>query len=276
MAADTSQVEPDLNTYETGFTPGAKGDIGLTTIFTPPNSCLDTVTYDGTSFWQGGLLQTGDQKCYPPQFLDIFWSQYTPGICPHGWMSLSGAGAFTQSDGNIELITIDPKTVESNTIYADIIGIHWAETDSQILRLMSQTTSSSPTAAPTNAAQTAHRTIPAVSPTTSASVTFTPSPGGLSTGAEAGIGIGAVVGAVAMALFAYFLWRRRRKSKNMAGNTEANPTRYHGVHELDSKQEKNHPQQRAEIPPQLAHELPADEGRSELGSDAATNRNAMW
>lgn len=97
----SSQIGPDLNTYETGFTPGARGDVGLTTIFTPPSTCLDVVTYDGTSLWQGGLLQTGDQDCYPPRFLDIFWSQYTPGICPHGWTSLAGQGAIVQSDGNI-------------------------------------------------------------------------------------------------------------------------------------------------------------------------------
>ncbi|KAI4245346.1 MAG: hypothetical protein L6R42_010211 [Xanthoria sp. 1 TBL-2021] len=333
--AVSSQIEPDLNTYETGFTPGARGDIGLTTIFTPPSTCLDVITYDGTSFWQGGLLQTGDQDCYPPRFLDIFWSQYTPGICPHGWTSLGGQGAFIQSDGNIgtkafccpsgfyhsstnagflqhacasvfgspltrvfststrgegpmprdaDLITVDPKAVESNTVYADIIGIHWAETNSQVVRLMSETSSSSPTAASTNAAQTAQGPIPIASPTAPAASTSTPSPGGLSTGAEAGIGIGAAVGAIALALFAYFLWRRRRKAINVGGGggcNEAAPTQYRVAQELDSEQAKSNPQAPAELPSnglpsQKAPELPAHEVMPELGSDPATNGNTGW
>ncbi|KAL8655186.1 MAG: hypothetical protein Q9226_003146 [Calogaya cf. arnoldii] len=333
--AVSSQIKPDLNTYETGFTLGARGDIGLTTIFTAPSTCLDVVTYDGTSFWQGGLLQTGDQNCYPPRFLDIFLSQYTPGICPHGWTSLGGQGAVTQSDGNIgtkafccpsgfyhsstnagwlqnacasvfgspltnvfstssrgegpipqdaDLITVDPKAVESNTVYADIIGIHWAETDSQILRLMSETSSSSATAASTNVAQTGQGPIPFASATAPAASNSTSSAGGLSTGAQAGIGIAAVVGAIALALFAYFLWRRGRKASNVGGSKEAAPNHYGAGHEMDPEQVKSGIKAAVELPsdglPELpsqkAHELPANEVMSELGSDATTNRNTMW
>ncbi|KAI4232570.1 MAG: hypothetical protein L6R40_007356 [Gallowayella cf. fulva] len=327
--ADSSQVKPNLDTYATGFTAGAQGPIGLTTIFRPPTSCLDTVTYDGTSFWQGGLLQTGDQNCYPESFLDIFFSEYTPGICPHGWTTLA-ATPVSQLDGNIgthafccpsgyyhsstdkgflqhacasvfgspltnvyststkgegpvphdvKLITVDPKSVQSNTVYADIIGIHWAETDSQILRLMSETSSSSSVATSTTAAQTAHRTTSVVIPTTSPSSRSTPPPGSLSSGAEAGIGIGAVVGAIALALFAYLLWLRRRKSRNREGRAEADSTEIRGVSELvelEPEKEKSGPQQRTDMPSQVAHELPTDERRSELASDASTNRNTMW
>lgn len=191
----------------------------------------------------------------------------------------------TRGEGPIprdaDLITVDPKAVESNTVYADIIGIHWAETNSQVLRLMSETSSSSPTAASTNAARTAQGPIPIASPTAPAASTSTPSPGGLSTGAEAGIGIGAAVGAIALVLFAYFLWRRRRKASNVGGGgggNEAAPTQYRAAQDLDSEQAKSNPQPPAELPSnglpsQKAHELPAYEVMSELGSDPATNRN---
>ena len=70
--------------------------IPLTTIFTPPPSCLGVVTYDGTSFWQNGISQTGDPNCYPASFYYIFNSYYTPGICPHHWTSV---GQLPHSSG---------------------------------------------------------------------------------------------------------------------------------------------------------------------------------
>ncbi|KAL8689608.1 MAG: hypothetical protein Q9224_004602 [Gallowayella concinna] len=202
--------------------------------------------------------------------------------------SRKGEGPIPQ-DPN--LITIDPKSIQSNTVFADIIGIHWAETDSQVIRLMSETTSSSPTTATITAAQTAHQTIPVVSPTTPASPTSTPLSGGLYTGAEAGIGIGAVVGAIGLALLAYFLWRRRQRGRNVEDTTVAGDTTvaeqsgYQDVHELGPEQEKRHVRQPAELPSQIAYELlpsqivhqvPADEGRSELDSNSTTNRNTEW
>lgn len=99
-SSDTSsQAQPNLATYSSGFTIGGQGPIDLTTIFTPPPSCLSTVTYDGTSFWEGGLVQTGDQNCFPPSFTDIFKSYYSPGICPSGWTSAGSVGQFTQDNG---------------------------------------------------------------------------------------------------------------------------------------------------------------------------------
>ena len=178
----------------------------------------------------------------------------------------------TRGEGPIprdaDLITVDPQTVDSNTVYADIIGIHWAETDAQVLRLLSETSSSSPTAASTNAAQTAQGPTPIASPTGSAASTSTPRAGGLSTGTEAGIGIGAVAGAIALALFANFLWRRRRKASNIrGGNNEVAPPQYRAAQELHSEQLP------AELPSngQKAQELPANEV-SELGSNAVWSR----
>ncbi|KAL8730827.1 MAG: hypothetical protein Q9181_004518 [Wetmoreana brouardii] len=292
----SSQVEPNLASfYATDFTPGENGPVGLTTLFTPPRSCLATVTYDGTSFWQGGLVQTGDQNCYPPRFTDIFNSQYSPGICPSGWTSVgnpNGMRPYTQRDDdgylqhvcaslfgsplsgvyftsirgegpipqNADLITVDPRSVEANTVFADIIGVQYASSDSAILKLMSEATASPSSGA---RATPAHRTITNVTPTSSPTGSPTPSSDGLSKGAEAGIGIGAVVGAIAIVLFGYFLWRRRQNSQNPGGDTEAK--QYRGVHELGPVQKKQYSSNPTELPSEAVQELPADQGRSELG-----------
>ncbi|KAK0514191.1 hypothetical protein JMJ35_002808 [Cladonia borealis] len=63
--------------------------IPLTTIFTPPPSCLGVITYDGVLFWQNGVSQTGDSNCYPASFHNIYNSYYSPGICPQSWTSAS-------------------------------------------------------------------------------------------------------------------------------------------------------------------------------------------
>ncbi|KAL8959621.1 MAG: hypothetical protein Q9193_003545 [Seirophora villosa] len=363
--AESSQIAPNLSTWE----PGVVGRVSLTTIFTPPPSCLSTVTYDGTSFWQGGLVQTGDQNCYPASFTDIFNSYYNPGICPSGWTSVANPNSVgpvtldngvlatkafccpsvggvqfnldrkmpllmmiqgyyhsstnrgflrhacaslfgspltnvyytsTKAEGPIpsdpSLLTIDPQSVEANTVYADVIQIQWASTDSGILRLMSQTTSSSSSEAQATAAQTAHQTAANAAQTASPPVTATAAADGLSSGAKAGIGIGAAVGAVALALLAYFLWSRRRKqpqpqlqheqlqqqeqqqqpqyaengTAGIAGN------KYHTVGELPPAQEKLSPRYGpAELPSEAAQELPGDGARTELGSDAGTRYNML-
>ena len=107
----------------------------MTTIFTPPPSCLSTVTYDGTTFWQGGLLQTGDQDCYPPHFTDIFDSQYTPGICPHGWTSVgnpNGVGPITQPDGDLA-----SKAFCCPSVSEIMVGIATSSLNTSILGLLS-------------------------------------------------------------------------------------------------------------------------------------------
>ncbi|KAL8948758.1 MAG: hypothetical protein Q9222_005083 [Ikaeria aurantiellina] len=338
--AVSSQVQPNLKTYDTGFTPGAQGPIALTTIFTPPTSCISTVTYDGTSFWQGGLLQTGDQNCFPPRFTDIYNSLYSPGICPSGWTSVgnpNGVGPITQKDGhlgtrafccpsgyyhsstteghlrnacaslfgspltnvfststraegpiprNAKLTTIDPQSVDQNTVYADIIAIQWANTNSKILALMSSTTSSSSAPGQTNPARPGSGIVPNVAAATStAAVTstqFSNGGGGLSVGAEAGIGIGAAIGAIALAMFAYFLWRRRRKSQDsVESNGPMATVPYQEPYQpymVEEKKEQPGPLQPVELPSQpseIAHELPANELRSELDS-ATVKRHSMF
>ncbi|KAL8818622.1 MAG: hypothetical protein Q9223_002781 [Gallowayella weberi] len=91
--------------------------------------------------------------------------------------------------------------------------------------------------------------------------------GGLSTAAEAGIGIGAVVGAIRLETLGHFLWRRRQKGRSVEGITGAEQAGYRDVHELNSdfsEQEKSHVRQPAdlrqpaELLSQIAHELLAD------------------
>ena len=69
----------------------------LTTVFTPPAVCLETVTYNPNGLWSpdvsksGGLSpavllgatgQAPDLACYPPKFtVDRI---YSPGVCPSG------------------------------------------------------------------------------------------------------------------------------------------------------------------------------------------------
>lgn len=176
------------------------------------------------------------------------------------------------------LIIIDPQEVEANTVYADIIQIQWAATDSDILRLMSETRSSSSLRTPSTAAHTAHQTIANVaqtgSPTSAPKSTQRAQNERLSAGAKAGIGIGAAIGAIALTLLGYFLWRwRRRKPQNNgiedgSNTSNSNTTKYRFAHELPPAQEKVQFTGPAELPSEVAHELPADEARSKLESDA--------
>ena len=86
-AAKTSNGNGNGNNDESSPTT-TRSPIPLTTIFTPPASCLDVVTYDGKQFWQGGISQTGDAGCYPSGFSKILNSYFTPGICPESWTSV--------------------------------------------------------------------------------------------------------------------------------------------------------------------------------------------
>lgn len=171
------------------------------------------------------------------------------------------------------LITVDPRDVEGNTVYADIIQIQWAETDSEVLRLMSETSSSSSSQAQLTPAQTAHRTIANVAqtipPTSAPTSTQALENESLSAGAKAGIGIGAAVGAVALALLAYFLGRwRRQKPQNNGIEDGENTSKYQFAHKLPSPQEKFPSTGLAELPSVAAQEL-SDEVAQELSADGA-------
>ena len=86
-----------------------KTPLPLTTIYTPPASCSQIVTWNGEDFWQYGTNQTGGE-CYPPGFKKIFNSYYTPGICPDAWTS---AGKIAHSSGHDAMCC--PKSVDRSS-----------------------------------------------------------------------------------------------------------------------------------------------------------------
>ncbi|KAL8689559.1 MAG: hypothetical protein Q9218_004798 [Villophora microphyllina] len=235
------------------------------------------ITKDHVSIWESNEASAAVIKTNQKGFYHLSTND---GYLQHVCASLFGSplrrvySTSTRAEGpiprNAGLITVDPKSVQSNTVFADIIGIRYASSDSAILRLMSSATATPSSRA---SATAAHRTIAQVTPTSSPATTSTPSPGGLSPGAEAGIGVGAVIAAIALVLLAYFLWRRRRKSQDIATDTEAKPRR--GRHELDSNAEKHDPQKPIELPSEAAHEMPGNELRSEMGSDGVNRHKSV-
>ena len=99
-----------------------KTPLPLTTIYTAPASCSQIVTWDGENLWQYGTNQTGGD-CYPPDFLRIFNSFYTPGICPDAWTS---AGKIAHSSGHDAMCC--PKSVDrfpSVPLYRQLISAQW-------------------------------------------------------------------------------------------------------------------------------------------------------
>ncbi|KAK5168681.1 uncharacterized protein LTR77_005990 [Saxophila tyrrhenica] len=87
MPAPTTTPAPQLRPRDTSVLP-------LTTIFTPPSSCLNAPFTLATS--NSGLVgfssawrdsSETSAKCYPSSFspLQYNWSWYSPGVCPSGW-----------------------------------------------------------------------------------------------------------------------------------------------------------------------------------------------
>jgi hypothetical protein len=74
----------------------------LTTVFHPPASCTNVVTYNGAYLWQGELFESGDLNCYPASFSLARNKFFSPGLCPNGWYSASsvaGTGALVSISG---------------------------------------------------------------------------------------------------------------------------------------------------------------------------------
>ena len=81
----------------------------LTTVWTPPTACLETITYspsavlsaDSTVVTQEAALYFGatgnavDLVCYPPRFKTD--NAYSPGVCPNGDASESNVEKYFQS-----------------------------------------------------------------------------------------------------------------------------------------------------------------------------------
>jgi len=68
-------TEPTATSYSTP-TPA------LTTIFTPPSSCLSEIVWEANTVWQIAPLY--ETQCYPYGYATSIY--YSPGICPSGYM----------------------------------------------------------------------------------------------------------------------------------------------------------------------------------------------
>ncbi|KAF1948876.1 hypothetical protein CC80DRAFT_597912 [Byssothecium circinans] len=239
----------------------------ITSIFSPPVSCLETLTTNT----QSSMLYFGhyhasyyDAACYPPQNKNaIPWFNmyyYSPAICPQPWtiatfFTTSSPGAYStqwisigsgttvalccppgygyQTMGHVcgSMITQnqvvryivptgnspDPNGApvwtltqrQSSMVKGDAVPIWWQAKDMDMLAA-ALTTTSSPLA--TSSAQTSHMT-PISSPTgatISDSASQKNGSSGLSTGAKAGIGVGAFIVVAALALALFFAVRRKR------------------------------------------------------------------
>lgn len=78
----------------------------LTTIFTPPASCLSTITSASLAGFFVGHFSAGNENCYPPSTTTNYFATsyfYSPGICPSGysaactWPSSAFSAATTAS-----------------------------------------------------------------------------------------------------------------------------------------------------------------------------------
>jgi hypothetical protein len=80
----------------------------LTSIFSPPTSCIQTTTFDGSNYFIGYESGLGtDSACYPPVLTTaapkidgnaVTLQYYSPGLCPSGWsyaVSYNGPGVPT-------------------------------------------------------------------------------------------------------------------------------------------------------------------------------------
>ncbi|KAL6715123.1 hypothetical protein ACLMJK_007385 [Lecanora helva] len=245
--------------------PANRAPVPLTTLFTPPASCLNVVTYDGTSFWQNGLAQTGDAGCYPSGFTNVCASLISEDLTNVWSRSSLAPGPMPN---NQPLTTVKKADIKSNTVWADVIQVRWQSTNTKIINLLAQKTASSSKNSGTSG--TGSPSSSSGSSTTKA--TSTPksenkNSGGLSTGAEAGIGIAAALIAVVLAVGAYLLLRnRRRKSKATArygASTVGGGIKPPGYHEMEQK-DAGHPPP-AELDGGNVVELAGSEARVEMG-----------
>lgn len=103
---------------------------------------------------------------------------------------------------NPDLVTIDPSSVSSNTVFADVIQVQWHDSDRKIISLLSQkaareTSNSEALGTASRTARPGSTATSVTSPTAASAKTGAAadtSSGGLSIGAKAGIGGGCSLG----------------------------------------------------------------------------------
>lgn len=174
------------------------------------------------------------------------------------------------------LTAVDLDSVPFQAVFADVVQVRWAETDSEILHLRSQAgvvASGSHVGSSTTALSTSLLTATSSTPETAArpvvappTTTSPPKPSSatVSPGIKAGIAVGATVGSLTVAVLAFLFWRRQRQ--NIITPRASNQFFNGGISEIaDSAGIGQYNRWRAELASQ-APELPHDHVRIELDS----------
>ncbi|KAK3990451.1 hypothetical protein QBC44DRAFT_64095 [Cladorrhinum sp. PSN332] len=217
--------------------------VPLTTTFIPPPDCSSNLLIRyGSSVFEANLVTSGAaaSRCYPPGFRSVTFS---PGICPSGW---TGAFAMTLGMQPTESRNICcPAGYTAHPSYVQEVGYLSCSSTSVNLNgiAMNYITSGSFGTTVTSGTFISifvwhegfavqwrdgdFATSSLSSPTATTSSTATPTPSdssqgdsGLSTGAKAGIGIGAALGSILLLLVAFLLWRRRRPPPSQVESPE--------------------------------------------------------
>ncbi|KAL9044920.1 MAG: hypothetical protein Q9214_001979 [Letrouitia sp. 1 TL-2023] len=127
------------------------------------------------------------------------------------------------------LTAVDLNSIPFQAVFADVVRVSWAETDSQILRLRSQAgivasgthTASKTTAVSTSLLITSSSTPEIAARPVVASSTTTPFSKSSSTivspGTKAGIAVGATMGSLTVTVLAFLFGRRQRQKAKAPG-----------------------------------------------------------
>ena len=143
---------------------------------------------------------------------------------------------------NPRLITISPRNMASNTVYADVIQVQWQDSDQTILELMSEKSArETQVSGASNAASPASRTTMEANATaasaTITAATATPEFPSSVPSSGAKIAMGIVIPVVVTALVAavaFLVLRRRKRAKKQSDPTQG--LRVPGFHELDQNE----------------------------------------
>ncbi|KAK3710214.1 hypothetical protein LTR37_010435 [Vermiconidia calcicola] len=226
--------------------------VPLTTVFIPPDSCFSSATFTVSPGGNDAIRQDGtavtafrgvqsDDECYPTGYSAIFSASpvrlwYSPGnICPESYFTADLEQDYFSTSvqccptyhsfsakwcwaitGGAEVTVIngsDTSTITAAIVASPPIAYRQATSDGvyRFPSTLSQSSNTSSTVDETSAPVTDPPTPP--SPSNDAETT-TSTGSGLSTGAKAGIGIGAVLGGIAIiSLIVAAVWWRRRSRK---------------------------------------------------------------
>lgn len=123
------------------------------------------------------------------------------------------------------LMTISLSAEDLHTVFADIIQVRWQSTDTEILQLLTATTSSSTNSPSTSPTASLPRSTTAAMSTLPSSPSTSPNgnhivENGLSTGVKIAIGVAVPVAFMALLLGAFFFWRKKNSRRRLAPYAE--------------------------------------------------------